>query len=645
MFRLRITPAAILLIVLSSCAQPASPIPTASPSVPIPSNVPHRPEIRFGLIGSVTNANVWALFDSRGYSYNNYAVKSAYWPRLYHLSNPNKQFEPETASGPPSAITQEGNFFTATVPLRTDLVWTDGSAFTAMDVAFTVNTVLAFQLGFDWHDAYNTDWLDHAEAIDAHTIKYYFKKQPNTGVWQFGVLQGPIMQMGYWSPRISMAAALLPTSDVNLQLDALKNKVTLLQMQVDALNNVTGTTTPSETRQAQANLTRQQGNLDQAVNDLSKAQAGFNTAMTAAREALYILYGGNEPLLGSWIFESSDKNSYQNKANPKFPFEKANFERAVYMLFPSESDAVTAQMNGDVDIILTPIGLSAQEIKAEGNTATQGRMTNPTRSLRFLEFNPLSEALADPALHQALACLLDPEEMVGQLNGKATALESFVMPQETSWFNPKAVLPCNDLNSPARLDSAAEILKSAGYTWTQEPTAQSAGEGLTLPNKTAFPAVTLLAPASDPLRVAAASYVQQQARRLGIPLTAASASSDQINYSVFTSHNFDMAIIAWKVSPFPGYLCDWFGVGNPFDYQIGNLISACATFDVTSDLDSSHKQLFEIQSTLADYLPFIPLFTELTVDKYHQIRYPFNEVLDGLSSVYGAPSLAIPASP
>jgi len=97
----------------------------------------HAPEIRFGLIGEVTYSNVWALFSGRDYSYNNYAVRAHYWPRLYGLSVPGQAFEPITAGGPPGPIRQEGAFYAATVPVRTDLRWTDGAAFAAEDVAFT----------------------------------------------------------------------------------------------------------------------------------------------------------------------------------------------------------------------------------------------------------------------------------------------------------------------------------------------------------------------------------------------------------------------------------------------------------------------------------------------------------------------------
>ena len=143
--------ALFLTLLLASCApQPVS-VPTSisSPTTepPLPA---HAPEIRFALIGGPEDVNVWALFDKAGASYANYSLRSEYWPRLYHIAPQDSSFQPLAAQGMPSEATQDGKLYFAVVKLRTDLKWTDGSSFTAEDVAFTVNTALAFELGYDW---------------------------------------------------------------------------------------------------------------------------------------------------------------------------------------------------------------------------------------------------------------------------------------------------------------------------------------------------------------------------------------------------------------------------------------------------------------------------------------------------------------
>jgi hypothetical protein len=41
-------------------------------------------------------------------------------------------------------------------------------------------------------------------------------------------------------------------------------------------------------------------------------------------------------------------------------------------------------------------------------------------------------------------------------------------------------------------------------------------------------------------------------------------------------------------------------------------------------------------------LPFIPLYQVMQYEAVRNVAYPFEGVLDGLSGLYGAPSLAVP---
>ena len=286
--------------------------------------------------------------------------------------------------------------------------------------------------------------------------------------------------------------------------------------------------------------------------------------------------------------------------------------------------------------------LSSQSLA--GNPAFQV-MNSPTHSLRFLVFNPLSDAFGDAAVRQALACMLDQDQAAGQLPGQVLPLKSFVLPGESFWYNPDAPLSCKGLDPGSRLALAIQILKTAGYTWTREPAPDIPGQGLASAAGERLPAVSLIAPSSDAPRAAAASYIEGQARLLGIPLTTQLVSSEQLDYDVFSSHRYDLALLGWRVGAYPGYLCEWFGAGNPFHYDESRLKSLCEALDGTSDLDNARQRVFEIQAVLTQDVPFVPLFSMLKQDAYRGLSYPFDQVLDGLSGVYGAPSLAVPALP
>ena len=132
---------------------------------------------------------------------------------------------------------------------------------------------------------------------------------------------------------------------------------------------------------------------------------------------------------------------------------------------------------------------------------------------------------------------------------------------------------------------------------------------------------------------------------IGLTVNVQPASPAAIRFALFNSHNYDMAIVGWRLSAYPGYLCDWFGDGNPFGYNIPQVRSDCAQLSTTTDLDRASQIIFDIQSVLSQDPPFIPLVTGITYDATRGIRYPFEHVINGLSSVHGAPELAIPASP
>ncbi len=580
----------LFAILSASCAGPSTaPVSTTFPS-PTATSVPHAPEIRFALIGTVTDVNVWALFDAKGYSYNNYAVRNEYWPRLYRLSIPDRQFETMAASGMPSSVQQEGKFYTATVPLRSDLKWTDGSAFTADDVVFTVNTVLSFQLGFDWHDFYNPDYLDHAQAVDAHTVKFFFKKQPNVGVWQYGALQGPIVQKAYWSPKIAASLALLPAN-----------------------NSATPPANPED-------------------------------ATKAARESLYALSHDGEPTLGNWIPVGKQNGTWINKVNPAHPFGEPHFDRAAYRLFANEDIAVNALRSGDVDSVLNENGISIKNEQDLQKDVSFKIAFNANHGVRFLVINPTRPALTDSAFHQALDCVLDRVSIARALI--AVPLESFIQEDAKPWRDSRSLGACAGQAGSQRLKQAVAILKSAGYIWQKKPTDSESGMGLTLPSGQIFPAITLLAPSEmeDSQRSEAAGYVEKYAGLLGIPLTVKYLSLEEIRYAVFSSGQYDVALLGWNVSEYPGYLCDWFGDGNPFGYSGVRLKSACEALNSTSDLNEAQKQVYQIQSVLVQDLPTIPLYSTAAYDAYRNISYPFSNMLGGLSGIYGAPSLAIPAS-
>jgi ABC-type transport system substrate-binding protein len=631
--------AALLPVFLfTSCATPSTPDQVkpepvfASTSIPTPTQITHAPEIRFALVGEPTDVNVWMMFDEQGASYANYAIRNDYWPRLYYLAPPELTFTPRAASGEPTPVIQEGDFFTSTVSLRSDLKWTDGSPFTAEDVAFTVNVVLHFELGLDWKDYYPPEYLARAEAVNSSTVKFFFKQKPNVGVWQYGVLQGPIVQRKFWEPKIEAVLQLLPDVSLPGTIDNALKRIAEYQPVVVSLSERVYIlqSEGKQDRELEMELKRKQGDLDEAQNDLTKALAEYADKLETAHQALYALDDLNEPTLGVWLPAQKEGDKWIKVVNPALPFEKPNFDRVLYTVFEDINSAYRAYKDAEVDVSISPYG-AGQELTAP---------SYPTSSARFLVFNQKRNELTDPVLHKAISCILETSAM---LSGQEWAYDGFVLPGP--WLKDESKSICSNLSREQKIQKSVSILKDAGYSWVQEPTVEQAGVGLKLPNGNPFPSVTLLTTSVyyDRWRANAGIYIEMQAQYMGIPLNRQETDLESIRYSVYSSGNYDLAILGWQLSEYPGYLCEWFQSPSPFAYNGDKFGSVCDAFNSTADLETARHASQEIQSVLMEDLPFIPLYLHMGFENYQNVTYPFETVLNGLSGLYGAPSLAVPA--
>ena len=655
--------AAFFLTLLSaSCApQPAASRVAEPTSLSSPTIVSvHAPEIRFALIGEphAMRVNVWELFDESGATYTDYALRAEYWPRLYHLAPPNRTFEPLAADGMPSEVIQGGEFYIATVKLRTDLKWTDDSPFTAEDIAFTVNTALAFEFGYDWSAYFPGEYLDHVEAIDPSTVKYIFKQMPNVGVWQYGALQSPIVQKAFWESAVKNASNLLPKDTLRADIDeayinlaTAQSDVARLEAQVLALK-LSG----KQNRILDSDLKRVQGELTFAQNNLNKLLDDYALQVKSAQETLYTVDDEEEPMLGTWMPAGEENGVWVNKVNPNFPFIRPNFDRAVYHVFKDEDAAINAFQNGEVDFILSPNDLT-REVKDAKYYSSY--------SARFLVFNPLRMQLADPAFRAALSCMIDRDVLAGDiLQNHAAPLDSFVL--SSQWHDSNIKDACGGMDRSSRIEHAIKLLKDAGYSWAQEPNAESAGKNLLLSAGEAFPKVNLAAPSKedDALRYTAAKYIAEQAQYLGIPFAVQEMSINDVVYAVYSSQKYDVALMGWRLSEYPAYLCEWVGEQNLYLYNNsrtalskenednGNaaegpalsVVEGCDALDVESNLDEARQVSHQVEAALMSELPFIPLFTVMQADVYQGLSYPAPaaNILNGWNGLYGAPSYAMP---
>jgi peptide/nickel transport system substrate-binding protein len=638
----------VAFVTLAACASlPQTPLaPSGKVSFSATPQPQRQPVLRVAIFDDVTTTNVWSLFSEEGANYWNYATQSEYWPRLYRLSPFTQEIEPLVAQGEATPMVCESLLCTATITILPGLTWTDGSPLTAQDVAFTANTVLQFQLGLAWGEAYNPDFLDRVEALDDRRIQYFFKDPPNVGTWQYGVLLGLIVNQAYWEPRIEEASLLLPDEELRQSLLELQLQSQEMAAQVESLNLSLNSMAPSsQTYQSTTSQAKHiQEDLNSVNNQLAKIRNEYEQQLADARRALFELGNTREPTLGPWKFESRISGELTNSVELGTPSGDPWFDSVQYVKVVDETSAVAMMMADEIDVILAPSGISPQSVVRLNAVPEITISRNNSRKARFLAFNQANPYLADVTLRQAIACLLAPQELVEQLNGEAAALTRYTL--SGIWEEADGALPCQGETRETRLEHAIRLLKAAGYTWEIEPATTAAPVGLKAPNGSALPAFNLLAPAAeyDSLRALTATFIAQQAQLLGITLKVQLSEMDAVLYSVYGSGNYDMALLGWQLSSYPAYMCKWFSPSeeNPFSYQGSQLKSVCEAWGQTTNMRQARAFASEVQAILMTDLPLLPLYVEYQYDAYRNIQYPFKVVTGGLAGLYGAPALAIP---
>jgi ABC-type transport system substrate-binding protein len=584
---------------------------------------------RVGVFEDVTTTNFWAANGPDNTVYNSYMLP----PRLtmYELTEKYFTLVQDVATEPVPDLTQEGDMWTATIPMRNDIKWSDGTAFTANDVAWTANAVVGIGLiSGNWGTWYDANFIDHLEAVDDYTVKYVFKQKPGLSRYQYGVLQAPILSKAYWEPKFTDAMAPIDALGANPASDALI------------------------------------------------------AAQKEAQDTLFAVVPDGEPLAGDFLFSKWEKGAFlQNDANPDY-YDKGltiqqwpngayqdssgltvgtpsgdvettinvgpNVETVVYTIYGTQDAAILALKNGEVDFTLNSLGLQrglAQQIQNDPNLTV---VENQTNGFRYLSFNERRQPMNDCSFRQAVAVLIDKEFVTGTiLQGVAFPLYTFVPEGNTAWYYADTPKLGQGLDREQRTNLALQILKTAGYTWEggQEPSWDAdnrqvvpAGR-LLMPDGTPVPDLNMLAPSPgyDPLRSTFAIWIETWLNEFGIPVKANLAGFNVIVPKIFTEQDFDMYILGWSLSIFPDFLNDFFsteqaakdgnnagGYINPdFEKAAGGLLT-CESVDACKTLAD------QAQNILGTEVPYVLLFDTGIIEAYRSaaVEYPFTEGLSGL---------------
>lgn len=622
------------------------PKPTDEPTQPPAAG--RDPVISFAMLADMDGTNVWYLYDTPGASYWNYIVQTQFWPTLYVVSDQRWDFVPFIADGMPGDIVKEGDYYTGTTKIREGVTWNNGEQITAEDVAFTADVSLSFHLEENWVGAYNYEYLEKVEALDDLTVKFYFNDTPGMPLWQYGALQGPIVNKKYWEPKV--ADLLAQAKALDHDSEEFATAIAPLIEELEVLDNT------GEPVYGYYNLRKWEvgAYIENIVNEKN-----FQNNITV-EEYTNGAYREYKEDVGYEFVEYGEPAGQKDLAFTYGPY----FDSALYTLYDQDA-AILALLNGDVDFILNPSGLPSGSLKQLREDPTINIVQNPQNGFRYIEFNQTRPYLGGDhgrALRQAIACQIDLDFLTQRvLNGDAIPVNTLVPPDLTYWHNPNVSIYCKGMTVEERLNEAVHILKEAGYTWEAEPYYQTGssrdagvvyGKGIKLPDGTPFPAITLQAPGPgyDPLRATSAVYIEQWIRQLGVPVTTEYTPFNTIRANE-NALQYDIIMLGWGLSAFPGYLCDFFtgstGVADGSDNTgwVNEYHSQlCAQFQTEADMEKAREIAFELQNNLATDLPYITIWSVPMYDAYRNLAYPYTSVFDGLGpGIYGAPHLPKPA--
>ncbi len=565
-----------------------------------------------GIFQDVTTDNAWNMLDTAGNTVWNSYFLSPTTASAYQIALPGLEVVPDLAAGELPPVTQEGDVWVGEFTLRDDATWSDGEPITAHDVAFTWNTAVEFELIGNWEDFTDTDIVTSVEAVDDYTVRVTFNAEPGLAVWGLGnsVPMMPIMPEHYWGPIVEEAR---------------------------------GTENPRETLLAASG---------------AEAPAAGPTVFADRQEGSFAASSANPN-----YFAKGEEMTSGDVTYTVGPFAQ-NFQ---FPLYGGQDQAVLALANGEVDLLLNPLGMQQGFREQVESNPDLTAVVNPTNGYRFLAFNHARAPMSDPAFRDAFSILINKEFVTEQLlQGVAFPLYVILPEGNTAWYNEEVAAQIAEeqgagLDDDARRAEAKRILVEAGYSWETEPgwvdsdgnlsdepgegLSFQPGEGLIDPDGNPIESLELIHPTAgyDPLRATFGSYIAGVAQEMGIPVVSVPTDFNKIVADVFTvdenneyTSPFDMFILGYSLGnpTLPTFHQSFFGTDasdNNTQYSNEEFDAAAAAFASASTVEEAYDALWEMERIIARDKPHVPLFDTGILEFYNnRVQFPFTETLSGL---------------
>lgn len=571
--------------------------------------------LRVGIVGEPRTTNPWEAASLTDAPTRYIQPDPA---TLYTFMGPTYTLVPFLAAGEAPEALRDADAWVVEVSLNPAARWSDGLLVTARDVAFTFETVRRLHLGGGyasmWPEPGEGTGVVDVEAVDPATVRIVFDGRPDPATWPYGVGTAAVFPAHYWGPRLE---------DVE---DA------------DALYGLAGAGAPTATGWVAAGEDGDTWALD--------ADDGYwrrgTRVVVYESGAVEQVRGDDPPVVAGGVPDGTIVAEM---------VEGPHVDGIDIGRYPDASAAADALVSGDVDLVLAERGIPRSEYRRLLADPDIRVAVNPRLGFRYLGFDATAFPTSAVALRRALACRIDAAALtVDVLGGSVEAMGTLVPAGLPGWHDPSLAAECAGLTEKERVEKAVEILSGAGWTWSVAPAwddtnrdVDPAGVGLTGPDGTAVPPLTLLAPGwrVDPARATFGAHLAEAARQLGVPVEVVSLGLGSLAERIERGPGSGafMWIGGWEVPPVPDHVFRLFASG-PADftgYRSAELTEAAAEFASAPTVAEAATAVREAERVLSRDVPYVPLFTETIIEaRRATVELPFISVADGIQRLDGA---------
>lgn len=372
-------------------------------------------------------------------------------------------------------------------------------------------------------------------------------------------------------------------------------------------------------------------------------------------EALYDATGADDVSGGPLVVAAASDGLIVSNANPGYPGSSAP-DTVEYHVYPDEAAALAALADGEIDTVLTPKGLTAEQLGAVADPSVEV-VSSPANGIRYLGFNLKRAPMSDQAFRTALALLVDRDGLAESIPQTGAAAWTMVPGANAQWFDPETAADNQERYTGdlvQRLDEALAALKTAGYAWQSEPAISDEGElvagtGLTIGGIAPQP-LTILTPgdAYDPARPEYVATIAATLDALGFDARPVETDFDSVVDLVFTSSEdgtfqYDMYLLGWTLGnpALPAYYRPFFagnGAMNNTGYSSDAFAESLAAYEGAFTEEAAEAALQDMEEILAADLPYLPLYTSVITEAYRSDRvwYATDTGLGGIQARLGA---------